>query len=235
MSGPQTLLDEAFHQFRDTLQQAPNHKTFSSRVLDDPFHFMDRLLRMLPKKHSVHKHFAHDFSEAIFIRDKDDVTAVRAVLEKRGVDWEYAKRAKASNLNRRIRRYIPHQDILLKRVSALFEAYKDIKCSTSSGGKERFFSKQAREMAKRLLVTIKLGFLSDPPGVSLYCIVTYDRDGLPIYRIIRGTSSVESFHRAIRRVFGALQAGPELAECLVINWIGRRNLRVSWGKSPRGQ
>lgn len=36
-----------------------------TRVLDDAFHFMDRLLRLLSKKHSAFKAFAHDFSEAI--------------------------------------------------------------------------------------------------------------------------------------------------------------------------
>ncbi|KAK7008390.1 hypothetical protein R3P38DRAFT_3590324, partial [Favolaschia claudopus] len=43
-----------------------------SRVLDDAFHFMDRLLRLLSKKHSAFKAFSHDFSEAIFIRDRSD-------------------------------------------------------------------------------------------------------------------------------------------------------------------
>jgi hypothetical protein len=77
-----------------------------SRVLDDVFHFMDRLFRLLPKKHSAFKAFAHDFSEAIFIRDSDDKARVRAALEAKGISWEYAKRAKASVLYRRIRRYI---------------------------------------------------------------------------------------------------------------------------------
>ena len=43
-----------------------------THVLDDAFHFMDRLLRLLPKIHSAFDSFSHDFSEAIFIRDKDD-------------------------------------------------------------------------------------------------------------------------------------------------------------------
>ncbi|KAK7036898.1 hypothetical protein R3P38DRAFT_2376170, partial [Favolaschia claudopus] len=74
-------------------------RNLPSRVLDDAFHFMDRLLRLLSKKHSAFKAFSHDFSEAIFIRDKSDVLAVRAVLEAHKINWEYAKRAKGDALN----------------------------------------------------------------------------------------------------------------------------------------
>ncbi|KAJ7908038.1 hypothetical protein B0H13DRAFT_1879040 [Mycena leptocephala] len=64
---------------------------FPTRVLDDAFHYMDRLLRLLSKNHSAFNAFAHDFSEAIFIRDKSDELAVRAVLEKNSIDWEASK------------------------------------------------------------------------------------------------------------------------------------------------
>lgn len=187
---------------------------------------MDRLLRLLSRKHSAFKAFAHDFSEAIFIRDKSDELAVRAVLEKNGISWEYAKRAKAAALNRRIRRHIPGRKILLKRVEALFTAYANFWCSTKKT-KGPFFSEEAKEMCRNLLETIRNGYLSDPAGIPLYYLMGIDRDGLNIYRTIRGTNSVEGgFHMAIRRVFGSLRASPELAECLLINWILRRNTTV---------
>jgi hypothetical protein len=188
---------------------------------------MDRLFRLLPKKHSAFKAFAHDFSEAIFIRDSDDEARVRAALEAKGISWEYAKRAKASALYRRIRRYIPPSHILYARLKALFEAYKDMVCSIGKGRKRRFFSPQAWEMAQRLLDLALRGLLSDPPGISLYFLMGHDRDGLPLYRTIRGTSSTEGgVHMAIRRVFGSLQASPELAEALLLNWILRHNKKV---------
>jgi hypothetical protein len=56
-----------------------------------------------------------------------------------------------------------------------------------------------------------------------------DRDGLNLYRSARGTNSVEGgFHMVVRRIFGSLRASPELAECLLINWIHRRNRRVGF-------
>ncbi|KAJ6557976.1 hypothetical protein B0H19DRAFT_1291330 [Mycena capillaripes] len=185
-------IDILMENLNDTFSILRESEPFPSRVLDDAFHFMDRLLRLLLKKHSAFKAFAHDFSEAIFIRDKSDKAAVHAVLENYGVSWEYAKRAKAKSLNQRIRRYIPRRQVLLQRLQKLFDAYANMHCST----------KKSRGR---------------------------DRDGLNIYRTIRGTNSLEGgFHMTVRRIFGSLRASPELAECLLINWILCRNKRVGF-------
>ncbi|CAK5273589.1 unnamed protein product [Mycena citricolor] len=201
---------------------------FPTRVLDDALHFMDRLLRLLSRKNSAFKAFAHDFSEAIFIRDHADETAVRAVLEKHGIVWEYAKRAKLAVLNRRIRRIIPPRDILLSHLDKLFDAYADLICSTKSASGP-FFTPDAREMWKNLRKTAQQGYLSDPPSIPLYYLMGKDHDGLNLYRTVQGTNSIEGgFHMAIHRVFGSLRASAELAECLLINWILRRNIKVGY-------
>lgn len=126
----------------------PEALTMPTHVLDDPFHFMHRLLKLLPKSHSAFDAFSHDFSEAIFIRDKDDEAWVHAVLDAKAISWEYAKRAKASALNRRIWRYIPPWEILAERLQLLFNGYKGIMCSTRQGHKQRFFSKEAEAMSE---------------------------------------------------------------------------------------
>lgn len=155
--------------------------------------------------------------------------SVQPVADK-NLNWDYAIRAKAYILNRRIRRFIPPRLVLVERLKVLFTAYQDIVCSTRGGRPVRFFSKEAREMAARLLETARLGFLSDPQGIHLYYKMGVDRDGLTVYRTIRGTNSVEGgVHMTIRRVFGSLQASPELAECLLLNWILRRNKSVCEG------
>jgi hypothetical protein len=193
---------------------------------------MDRLLRLLPKMHSAFEAFCSDFSRAIFLRDKDDEANVCRVLKAKGVDWEYAQRAKSYVLNRRIRRLIPAPEIVVPRLQLLFDGYKNIICSSKQNQLEQqpgqvFFSKDAHDMAARLIDTARLGFLSDPVGVSLYYRMGIDKDGLTIYRTIRGTNSVEGgVHMTIRRVFGSLQASPELAECILANWILRRNCSV---------
>ncbi|KAJ6557626.1 hypothetical protein B0H19DRAFT_1376305 [Mycena capillaripes] len=236
--APLETIMEGIEHTRTLLNNAVESKKLPSRVLDDAFHFMDRLLRLLPKKHSAFKAFSHDFSEAIFIRDKSDVLAVQATLKKHGIDWEYAKRAQAPALNRRIRRFIPDRKTLLRRLDLLFDAYADIQCSTKKT-RGSFFSDEAKEMAKHLRETVRKGYLSDPSGISLYYLMGKDREGLKIYRTVRGTNSVEGgVHMAIRRIFGSLQAFPELAECLILNWILRRNKRVGFhnrtGQKYRG-
>ena len=187
---------------------------------------MDRILRLLPKMHSA---LCSDFSRAIFLRDKDDEANVCRVLKAKGVDWEYAQRAKSCVLNRRIWRLIPAPEVIVPRLQLLFDGYKNIICSRSkqnhSEGQpasgQMFFSKDACDMAARL------GFLSDLVGVSLYYRMGIDKDGLTIYRTIRGTNSVEGgVHMTIRRVFGSLLASPEFAECILVNWILRWNCSV---------
>ena len=201
---------------------------FPTRVLDDAFHFMDRIFCLLSKKHSAFRAFAHDFSEAIFVRDKDDEAQVRAVLERKGINWDYTQRAHSSSLNRRIRRYIPPRDILVPRLETLFQGYRKFICTAQTGRAKYFFSKEAQEMSERLLNTARQGFLSDPPSVPLYYHMGTDRDGLTVYCTIRGTNSVEGgVHMVVRRVFGSLQASPELVECLLLNWMLRRNKTVS--------
>jgi hypothetical protein len=114
---------------------------------------MDRIFRLLPKKHTAFRAFAHDFSEAIFLRDRDDETQVRAVLECKGISWDYAQRAHSSSLNRHIRRYIPPPDILVPRLQTLFHGYRKVVCTAQTGRAKYFFSKDAQEMSERLLDT----------------------------------------------------------------------------------
>jgi hypothetical protein len=140
---------------------------------------------------------------------------------------QYARRAHSSSLNRHIRRYIPPPDILVPRLKTLFNGYRKVICTVQTGRAKYFFSKDAQEMSEHLLDTAHRGFLSDPPGIPLYYQMGVDKDGLTVYCTIRGTNSVEGgVHMAVRRVFGSLQASPELGECLLLNWMLRRNKTV---------
>ncbi len=82
-------------------------------MLDDALHFMDHLLRLLPKMHFTFDAFCSDFSRAIFLHDKDDESNVCCVLEAKGIDWEYVQHAKSHVLNCRIRRLIPAPEIVV--------------------------------------------------------------------------------------------------------------------------
>ena len=84
----------------EPLPQHHDVATMPSRVLDDPFHFMDRILRLLPKMHSAFDAFCSDFSKAIFLTDKDDEANVRHVFKAKGIDWKYVRLSKSNILNR---------------------------------------------------------------------------------------------------------------------------------------
>ncbi|KAJ3821689.1 hypothetical protein F5880DRAFT_1485618, partial [Lentinula raphanica] len=225
LEGGQSTIDSDI-----VLQQSDNpNEVVSTHCHDDAYHFMDRLTRLLSAKHSAYKDFAYRFSQAIFICDATDEAAVRAVIERKGGSYEYMKRANSSALNCRIRRLIPDRHTLYKRVKVLFDSFRNVRCSTKAGKGAAFFSDAANEMAARLLETIRLGFLSDPPGISLYYLMGRDRDGLNLYRCIRGTNSIEGgLHMLLRRMFGALSASAELTEALLINWLVRRNKTVGY-------
>ncbi|KAJ6502069.1 hypothetical protein C8R45DRAFT_608315 [Mycena sanguinolenta] len=225
------IVIEALRHAQGIIQQTAASEPLASRVLDDAFHFMDRLLRLLSKKHSIFNEFAHQFSETVFIRDKDDEAKVRAVLEAKNIKWEYAIRAKKSALNRRIRRYIPPPEKLAADLAVLFNSFQNVHDSVerSPGREHYFFSKEARKTADNLLETVRLGYMSDPPGIALYYVRGKDRDGLNLYRTVRGTNSVEGgVHMLVRRVFGSLHASPELAEATIGNWFLRRNHSVGY-------
>lgn len=219
------LLHNSIQHAQNILRQPDTAQTYASRVLDDAYHFMDRLLRLLSKKHPAFKEFAHLFSETIFIRDGEDEAQVRAVLERKGIRWEYAIRALKPALHRRIRRYIPAPEKLVRDLLVLFTCFQDI-CDADG---KKFFSKDARKQAAALIETARLGFLSDLPGLALYYLVGRDKDGLKLYRTVRGTNSVEGgVHKQIRRIFGSLHASLALTEAILGNWFLRRNRRVSF-------
>ncbi|KIK66912.1 hypothetical protein GYMLUDRAFT_55535 [Collybiopsis luxurians FD-317 M1] len=226
---PEELIVNSLQEAQDLLTQPQGSLgTLASRVLDDAFHFMDCLLRTLPKKHSAFKEFAHQFSKTIFVRDGGDLRTVKLVLEKKGMSWDYIVRAKKSWLNHHVRRYIPPPTKLEADLKLLFDSFKNIVCSSDrKKGRGQFFSKESTQVSNSLLNTVHCGFLSDPPNISLQYITGWDRDKLPLYCTIRGTNSIEgAVHMLIHHIFGSLKASPELAVALLSNWILRRNQRV---------
>ncbi|KAF9065307.1 hypothetical protein BDP27DRAFT_1424992 [Rhodocollybia butyracea] len=230
LTSEERVVDTLQHCQNLLVQYAEESQTVPTRVFDDIFHFMDRLLRTLPKSHSAFKEFTHLFSETILIRDANDTKAVKAVLEKKNIPWKYIVRSRKDWLNHHVRRYVPAPSKLEADLTRLFSSFQDVVCSSDrKKGRGRFFSKDSRKVCESLLDSVHRGFLSDPPGIPLYHIKGWDKDGLPLYRTIRGTNSIEGgVHMTIRRIFGSLRASPELSVSLLSNWVLRRNKRVGY-------
>ena len=153
----------------------------------------------------------------MLVEDINDRRAVEEVLAKKGKTWEQIMYSNPDNLHRRVRRFCPPPNILVPQLKALILSWQDVKCSLDPS-RGVLFSATAHKAAEGLIRVAKLVLISDPPGYSLYYKMGVDRDGLPYYRCIRGTNSVEGgIHMPIRRTFGSLRASPELTDALLCN------------------
>lgn len=201
-------------------------KTFLSRLLDDNYHVQNRLLKLLSHTHTGFKPFAQAFSQTLLIPDKSDEAAVKEVFEKKGIPWSYALRTKSDAIIKRVRRYCPGPEQLVRDLKALFDSWADVKCSKDPK-RGVLFNQDARKEAALILKVAQLGLISDPPGISLYFKIGVDPNGLTVYRCIRGTNSLEGgIHMPLRRTFGSLRASPELGDALLANIRHRRNVTV---------
>jgi len=220
-------LSEASRSFPSLTQPSGiSWKGLLTRILQDIFHVEDRLLRLLPERHSAYKAFAIAFTQAIFVYDKDDRAAIEAALKKHNVTWEYALRTKKDAIHRRVRRYVPPPNILCQALKTLFDCWQNVPCSLDPE-KGPLFNKNARKQAKNILQIAHLGLMSDPPGIALYYKMGVDKNGLSYYRSVRGTNSIEGgIHMPLRRTFGSLSASPELTDALLCNSRHRRNTTV---------
>jgi hypothetical protein len=208
--------------------QAESHQNslLPTRVFDDIFHVQNRLLKTLSKMHSAFNSFARELSQVMLVEDVNDRRAVEEVLARKGKTWEQMMYSNPDAMHRRVRRLCPPPNILVPQLQALISSWKDVKCSLDPS-RGVLFSTTAHKAAEGVLRVAKLGLISDPPGYSLYYKMGVDRDGLPYYRCIRGTNSVEGgIHMPIRRTFGSLRASPELTDALLCNIRHRRNATV---------
>lgn len=222
------LLSPAPASHKDLLiQPSTSRGPLSSRLFDDIFHVQNRLLRTLSKTHSAFKAFARAFSEVLLVPDKSDEDAVKAIFAKKNIPWKLACKSKSDAIHKRVRRYCPPPAILVSDLQILFSSWAGVKCTSNPKGK-KLFSSESHKEAEGILRVAHLGLISDPPGISLYHKIGIDRDGLPLYRCVRGTNSIEGgIHMPLRRTFGSLQASPEFGDTLLCNIRHRHNTTVS--------
>lgn len=208
------------------MEQPLHSETLHSRILEDAWHVMDRLLRCLKRSHSGYKSVATAFSRALFVYDKDDHAAVSLMLSHKGTTFDAALRKNSDAVHRQICRYIPPPDVLCPVLETLFNSWKDVPCSIDPE-QGVLFSAKARNQAENILKSARLGHISDAPGIALYYKMGIDKEGLPFYRCTRGTNSVEGgIHMPLRRTFGSLHASPELSDALLCDFRHRRNTTV---------
>ena len=149
------------------LPDANDFASFSA-VVDDIFHFMDRV--KMSMHHPSKKDYFVALRNAVFIEDENDMKKVVAALTKVGLSDEQIKQRKQFNykwFSSRVKRYVPEPKILYERVRAVYAAFGDRKDSTKADSKP-LFTKTAWRKAKNNLDNIKKGYVSDPPDVNRY-------------------------------------------------------------------
>ena len=110
-----------------------------SAVLDDIFHFLDRV--KLSMHHPSKKDYFVALRDAVMIEDEDDMKKVVAALKKVGLSDEQIKQRKKFNykwFSLRVKRYVPEPKILYERVRAVYAMFGDRKDNTKADSKPLF-------------------------------------------------------------------------------------------------
>lgn len=120
--------------------------------------------------------------------------------------------------------------MLYERLKVVFDFFKDKKDAKGNP----LFNNAANQKSRSILVMVKSGLLSDPPGYSFYVrrikkdgSPMVDKLGLQLYRSIRGTSTLESLHQTMNKYFGHTYSGAWYSDCLLTLIRHQHNWRCS--------
>ncbi|KAF7776631.1 hypothetical protein Agabi119p4_5024 [Agaricus bisporus var. burnettii] len=209
-----------------------------SRVLKDPWHMFHMIY--LSATHGLRKQFTRELRDAIFIPDQQDRNRIDAWGSTQTPPETYEKLRNASPewIRKRCRHTIPPPHILYPLVRKVFSTYGPIVDPTT---KQPLFSSNSQwKMARNILELIRRGFVSDPPGISLYTQFGIDKQtGLPMYRCIRGTNTIEGgVHTHIKSRLPKFGVSIRHVQASLLDFTLRHNLLVgtynSTGQHYRG-
>ncbi len=196
-----------------------------SRVLKDAFHLLDMIY--ISRVHGLRIPFAQAFRDALFIPNIKDKARIEVWLRTKNLKWEDMLRYKSAWLWRHCRRTIPPPEVLYPLVYDVLHtwgALKDAKTGLP------LFNASAWQTAKNILDLVRNGYVSDPPGVTLYYCIGLDAEanGLPIYRCIRGTNMTEGgVHTHLRSRLPTSGVSVRHMRACLLDFVLRHNLLVS--------
>ena len=201
----------------------------------DVFHYEDRAY--VPVKHEMKKEFFVALREAFLAWDPDVLRLLKAAMVAGGMSEEEVEREMYFNAHV-FKGYVPRTVLppskLYWRVRAVFELYGPMVDSKTG---VPLFNDQSWKKAQGVLNEIKLGYISDPPGVEMYMQQTdkhgrqlFNKYGFPLITSSRGTSDVENFHKQMLSLFGSWPLGIEMADALMAERRHRFNQRMSQRK-----
>ncbi|KAJ7170171.1 hypothetical protein C8R46DRAFT_1266577 [Mycena filopes] len=195
-----------------------------SRVIKDAFHIFNMFY--ISVVHGLRVEFARALRDAIFIPDASDKSRIEAWGRRQSppIGWDAIRRSSPKWLWRRCKRIIPPPEELYPLVAKVFQIFGHLKDAKTG---LPLFNSAAWAVAKNILELIQKGFLSDPPGISLYYVLGYDKDGLTLYRCFRGTNMTEGgVHTHLRSRLPTSGASVRHINASLRDFILRHNLVV---------
>ncbi|TFY76543.1 hypothetical protein EWM64_g7467, partial [Hericium alpestre] len=213
---------EQLHSMVNPPNSSDTPSIIRSRVLGDIWHLMDQF--KISVNHGLRRPFAHALRDAIFIPDPEDKAAIEDVLQRRGTSFKAMFFSHPKWILRRMKCHVPEPETLVSRVFEVLFTYGPLKDAKTG---QPLFNDTAWDTVRNVLENIRHGYYSDPPGLSLYFVRGRDKDGLLLYRSLRGTNHVEGgVHQNIIQCFSAYNASPEFAVNLLRDYFLCHNLRV---------
>ncbi|KAF7727172.1 hypothetical protein EC973_007947 [Apophysomyces ossiformis] len=168
--------------------------------------------------------FQRMLTDCILLMDKEDVNKVKSVLQSKGLSFQRVLRQQKAWVQARNRRFISPASQLIHSVYKVLMTFGPLKCSATG---QALFNGQAWKEAANFLELVAKGYLSEPSETPYITQNAGIQMGLPVYRCIRGTNSVEGgVHQILIRRFGTYNATPRFACNLMTEYKTRHNLDI---------
>ena len=203
-----------------------------SPLVGDVWHAMNR--PSVGVKHEAKKGYFVAYQNAFYVWNEEKLGELKRRMEaddmsKDDIDslWYYNRQIFISCVEREV----PPPSILYWRVRAVFALYGNIVDSKTN---KPLFNAAAWAKANNILTEIRLGYYSDPPGISMYTkklkpngSVKKNKYGMEMIECICGTNRTEAYHKNLAVTFGSWHTGVEMSDCLLSERRHRHNHRAS--------
>ena len=200
-----------------------SHLVEMERIKNDIVHIFLRFQRVVSTLHGCFKAFMVRLSDAFFIPSHSDIDFIKTVLKACGHTDEEIKSKPWHFYKSSIRRTVPGPKALEENLQKVFDLFAD-EVDAKTG--KKFFGEEnskARKLAINVMEHVRIGCLSDIPGMSYYVQIGEDSMGIPQYKCIRGTSALKGFHQKIRQLIRGFAISPRFAIALLFEFVHRWN------------
>jgi hypothetical protein len=226
--SPSGAIDQAaveeFVQLLNELTAMPWAPAIRSGVLKDIFHVFQMIY--IPKSHGLCVTFSRALRDAIFLPDAEDKKHLVSFLacQNPPMTWNECLQSNPQFIKKHCKHVVPPPEQLYGLVSKVFETYGPLKDAQTG---IPLFSSSTWKTVKNILQIIKLGQISDPPGIPLYYCIGISKNGLPVYRCWRGTNFTEgAVHRPIRKSMPFSGVSPRHTSTRLKDFVFRHNMLV---------